>query len=86
MTMMMTWTQNMITTPLTPMRLDDNSSKASIHSTRSHAPVHNTTDEPPPHHPDEEELDDIQLPELETQVPVLYQSERISVPPSNYIP
>ena len=48
----------------------DNSSNASILSTGSHAPVHNTTDEPPQHPLDEEELDDIELPELETQVPV----------------
>ena len=38
------------------------------------------------HHLDEEELDDIELPELETQVPILYCSERVSVPPSDYIP
>ena len=44
------------------------------------------TDEPPQHPLDEEELDNIQLPELETQVPVLCQSERVSVLPSNYIP
>ena len=35
---------------------------------------------------DEEEPDDTELPELETQVPVLHQSKRVSVPPSNYIP
>ena len=65
---------------------DNNSSKASIHSTRSHAPVHNTTDQPPQLPLDEEDLDDTQLPELETQVPILCQSKRASVPPSNYIP
>ena len=31
-------------------------------------------------------LDDVELPELETQIPVLHQSKRVSVPPSNYIP
>ena len=44
------------------------------------------TSEAPQHPFNEEELDDIQLHELETQVPVLCQSERVSVPPSNYIP
>ena len=41
-----------------PNMADDNSSKASIHSTRSQAPVHNMTDEPPQLPPDEEEPDD----------------------------
>ena len=57
-----------------PNEADDNSSKASVHSTGSQAPVHTTADEPPQLSPDEEELDNIddtQLPELETQVPVL---------------
>ena len=67
-------------------KADSKSSKASIHSTRSHVPVHNMTDESPQHPPDEEEPDDIELPELETQVPVLCQSERVSVPPSDYVP
>ena len=52
----------------------NNSSIASIHSTRSQAPVHTTTDEPPQLPPEQEEpdnMDDTQLPELETQVPVL---------------
>ena len=44
------------------------------------------TNEPPQHPLDEEEPDNIELPELETQVPVLHGSERVSVPPSNYIP
>ena len=44
------------------------------------------TSEPPQHPLDEEELDDIELPELETQVPVLCQSERVSISPSDYIP
>ena len=48
-------------------------------------------DEPPQLPLDEEELDDmddIQKPELETQVkvPLLQQSERVSVPLSDYIP
>ena len=34
----------------------------------------------------QEEPDDTQLPELETQVRVLHQSERVPVPPSDYIP
>ena len=67
-----------------PNEAKHNSSKAS--STRSHIPVHNTTSEPPQHPPDEEELDDIELPKLETQVPVLDHSERVSLPPSEYIP
>ena len=54
-----------------PNEADKSSSKASIHSTGSHAPVHTKTSEPPQHPPDEEELDDMELPELETQVPVL---------------
>ena len=69
-----------------PNEADNNSSKASVHSTRSHIPVHSTTSEPPQHPPDEEEPDDIELPELETQVPIACQSERVSVPPSDYIP
>ena len=55
-----------------PNKADDSSSKASIHSTRSHVPVHSMTSEPPQHSPDEGEPDDIELPELETQVPVLH--------------
>ena len=69
-----------------PNKADNNSSKASVHSTGSHAPVHNMTDEQPQHSLDKEELDDIGLPELETQVPVLCRSKRACVPPSDYIP
>ena len=69
-----------------PNEADESSSKASVHSTGSHAPVHSMTSEPPQHPPDEEEPDDIELPELETQVPVLHQSKRVSVPTSDYIP
>ena len=69
-----------------PSEANDNSSKASIHSTRSHIPIHSTTSEPPQHPLDEEEPDNIGLPELETQVPILHCSKRVSVPPSNYIP
>ena len=83
--MMIPWIQNLITTLLTP-KVNDNSSKASIHSTRSHIPVHSTTSEPPQHPPDEEETDDIESPELETQVPILCRSKRVSFPPSDYIP
>ena len=57
-----------------PNKANGNSSKASLHSTRSQAPVHNMNDEPPQLPPDEEEPDDMdntQLPEMETQVPVL---------------
>ena len=62
-----------------PNQANDNSSKASVHSTGSHLSVHSTTSEPPQHPPDEEdnlfkdqtELDDVELPELETQVPIL---------------
>ena len=49
----------------------DNSSRASVHSTRSHIPIHSTTSKSPQHPTDEEELDDVELPELETQVPIL---------------
>ena len=69
-----------------PNDADDNSSKASVHSTTSHIPILYTTSEPPQHPPDEEEPDDIELPELETQVPVLHHSERVAVPSSDYIP
>ena len=54
-----------------PNEANDNSSKASVDSTGSYVPVHKITDEPPQHPPDEEELDNIELPELETQVPIL---------------
>ena len=54
-----------------PNEADDNSSKAPAQCTRSHIPVHSTTSEPPQHPPEEEELDDIELPKLETQVPIL---------------
>ena len=49
-------------------------------------PVCSTTSKPPQHPLDEEEPDDKELPELETKVPILCQSKRVSVPPSNYIP
>ena len=68
---------------------DNDSSKASIHSTRSQAPVHITNDEPPQLPPNEEEMDDMddtQLPEMETQFPIPCRSKRVSVPPSKYIP
>ena len=52
-----------------PNEADKNSCKASVHSTGSHIPVHSMTSEPPQHPLDEEELDDIELHELETQVP-----------------
>ena len=42
-----------------PNEADDNSSKASVHSTRSQAPVHNMIDEPPQLPLDEEEPDDM---------------------------
>ena len=57
-----------------PNEANDNSSKASIHSTGSQAPFHSMIDESPQLPPDEEEPDDMdntQLPELETQVPIL---------------
>ena len=77
-----------------PNEANDNSSKASIHSTRSHLSIHSATSEPPQHPLDEEdnlskdqtELDDVELPKLETQVPVLHRPKRVAVPPSNYIP
>ena len=53
---------------------------------RFQQPVHSTTSKPPQHRPDEEELDSIELPELETQAPILHHSKRASVPPSSYIP
>ena len=55
-----------------PNEADDNSSKASVHSTGSHIPIHSITSEPPQHPPDEVEPDDTELPELETQVPILH--------------
>ena len=69
-----------------PNEADDNSIKASIHSTQSQAPIHSMTSEIPQLPPFEEELDDTQLPQLETQVPILHQSKRVSVPLSDYIP
>ena len=57
-----------------PNEASDDSSKASLHSTRRQAPVHNAADEPPQLPPDEEELDnmdDTQLPEPATQVTTL---------------
>ena len=54
---------------LDPNEADNNSSKASVHS---HVPVHSTTSEPQQHPLDEEKLACIELPELETQVPVLH--------------
>ena len=77
-----------------PNEADDTSSKASIHSSRSQLSVHSATSEPPQHPPDDKdnlsedqtEPDNIELPKLETELPVLHQSERVSVPPSNYIP
>ena len=56
---------------INPNEADNNSSKASVHSTRSHISIHSATSEPPQHPPDEEEPDNIELPKLETQVPVL---------------
>ena len=69
-----------------PNEANENSSKASIHSTGSHIPVHSMTSEPPQHPLGEEEPDNIELPELETQVPTLHRSTRASAPPSDYIP
>ena len=76
-----------------PNEANDNSSKASIHSTRSHLSVYSVTNDPPQHPDDEDNLsedqtkpDDVELPKLETQVPILCQSKRVSVPPSDYIP
>ena len=62
-----------------PNEADDNPSKASIHSTGSHVSVHSATSEPPQHPlhekenlcEDQTELDDVELPKLETQVPIL---------------
>ena len=45
-----------------PNDTNNNSSKASVHSTRSHISVHSATGEPPQHPPDEEEPDNIELP------------------------
>ena len=39
-----------------PNDADDNSSKASIHSTRSHISIHSSTSEPPQHPLDEEPI------------------------------
>ena len=77
-----------------PIEANDNSSKASVHSTRSPISDHSAMSEPPQHPLDEEDNlsedqtkpDDVELPKLETRVPVLCQSKRVSVPPSDYIP
>ena len=77
-----------------PKKADNNSSKASIHCTGSHLFIHSATSEPPQHPLDDKDNlsedqtkpDDVELPELETQVPILCQSARVSVPPSDYIP
>ena len=57
-----------------PNETNDNSSKASVHSTGSHFSVHRATSEPPQHplgeeynlSEDQTKLDDVELPELET--------------------
>ena len=77
-----------------PNEANNNSSNSSIHSTQSHLSVPSSTSEPPQHPLDDEdnlfedqtEPDDVELPELETQVPILHHSERVSLPPSDYIP
>ena len=53
-----------------PIEAYDTSSKASVHSTGSHISIHSITSEPPQHPPDEE--NDMELPELETPVPILH--------------
>ena len=63
---MMTQMQNLNTTPLTPTRLMTIQAKH-LYT----APVCSTTSELPQHPLDDEEPDDIELPKLETQVPVL---------------
>ena len=68
-----------------PDKADDNSSKASIHSTRSDISAHSVTSEQPQPLLNEEP-NDVESPELETQVPILHPLERVSAPPSNYIP
>ena len=58
----------------------NNLSKASVHSTGSHLSILSATSEPPQHPLDEEdnfskdqfEPDSIEIPELETQVPILH--------------
>ena len=80
---MTTQMQNPITTPLIPNKADDNLSKASVHSTGSLISIHSATSEPPQHPLDEEnnlsedqtKPDDVELPELETQLPILCQSD-----------
>ena len=57
-----------------PNKVDKNSSKASICSTRSHIPVHSMTREPPQHPPDEEDLDDIELPEPSSHTMLIQES------------
>ena len=61
-----------------PNEANNNSSKASVHSTRSHLSIHSATSEPPQHPPDDKDnlsedqtkLYNIELRELETQVHV----------------
>ena len=79
---MMSQMQNMITTLLTPTR--PMAIQAKYLYTALEATYQFT--EPQQHPLDEEELDDIELPELETQAPILCCSESVSVPPSDYIP
>ena len=63
-----------------PNKADDNSSKASVHSTRSHICIHSATSEPPEHPLDQEnnlskdqtKPDDVELPKLEAQLPILH--------------
>ena len=71
-TMMMTLDAEFDHNSIDPNEANENSSKASIHSTGRHVPVHSMTSEQPQHPLDEEELDDIELPVVETQVPVLH--------------
>ena len=63
-----------------PNEANNNSSKASVHSAGSHLSIHSSSSEPPQHPLDEEDNlsedqtkpDNIESPELETQVAILY--------------
>ena len=81
--MMATWTQNLITILLIQMRLTTIQAKHPY--TAPEAKYHFTIQlmKIPPEEEELDNMDDTQLPELETQVPVLHQSKRVSVPLSN---
>ena len=78
-----TWTQSLITSHLTGMRLMTIQAKHPYTALgTTYAPLYEEANL----FKDQTELDNIEFLKLETQVPILCQSKRISVPPSDYIP